>query len=256
MLMARSSLLSAAAVLVSGAALIAAEPTGPSLVAQVQEDLRAANDARSRQGAEVQAWHLEQERLATTVEGLQAEIARIEHELAAAETERTALRAEQERRGSGAVPAAQQALAAAARATCAALQEAAATVLPGLLSVPTDDTLDGALKAIELSERAADQVTVEIVAGHRDGSDGTASSGSTEARTAVRLLRVGGLGWWMALDGGDAGTATMVAGRLELTPVADAAERAAISRAIAMAEGRMVAELVALPLAPGVGGAP
>lgn len=243
--MACPRLLSAVILFASVPALVAAEATGPALVAQVQEELRAANEARSRQGAEVQAWHLEQERLATAVDGLQAEIARVEQELAAAESERIALRAEQEKRGSGAVPAAQQALAAAARTTRARLQEAAGGVPPGVVTVPADDTLDGVLKALELSERAAGQVVVEIAAGHRVG-------GADDPRTAVRLLRAGALAWWMALDGRDGGTAAMVAGRLELTPVTEVAERDAIRRAIAMAEGRAAVELIALPVVPAV----
>ncbi len=213
------------------------------VVAQVHEDLRVANDARSRQGAELQAWHLEQERLATALDGVQAEIARVEQELAVAEAERITLRATQERHGSGAVPVAQQVLADAARTTRARLQEAAASAPPGLVSLPADDSIDAVVKAIELSNRAAGQVAVELAAGHRQDAP-------PDARTAVRLLRAGALAWWMTLDGSDGGTAEMVAGRLELSALADAAERSAIRRAIAMVEGRAAAELVVLPLAP------
>ena len=127
------------------------------------------------------------------------------------------------------------------------LQAAVLTLPPGALVVPADDTIEAAVKAIELSERALGQISVEIAAGHRIGDP-------VGLRTAVRLLRAGSLAWWTVLDGQESGSAAMVEGRLELTPTADDFDRDQIRRAIAIAEGRASGEPVSLPRT--VGGAP
>lgn len=217
------------------------------LLTKIREDLRAANEARSRQGAEVAAWRAESDRLAVAIDGLQAELKRAQQELAIAESERDGLHLDHQRVGAGDVPAAQKVITAAAAAVRVKMQAAALTLPPGALVVPADDSLDAAIKAIELSERALAQITVEISAGHRSGD-------ASGIKTAVRLLRAGSLAWWSVLDGPEAGTAAMVDGRLELTPTADDHDREQIRRAIAIAEGRSASEPVSLPRV--AGGAP
>lgn len=218
-------------------------------LSKVQEDLRAANEARSRQGAEIQAWRLESDRLAATVDGLKAELARAQADLAQVESARDALKTEQDRLGAGDVAAAQQTLADATRATRTRMQEVALTLPPGSVVVPLDESIEAVLKAIELSERAATQVGVEIAAGHRAGTP-------PEERVAVRVLRAGTLAWWAALDGRDAGLAAMAAGTLELTLAESPADVDAIRHAVAMAEGRSAQEPISLPRPATAGGAP
>ena len=215
------------------------------LVGLVREDLRAANEARSRQGSEVATWRAESDRLAVAIDGLQTELKRAQQELAVAESQRDLLRIEHQRLGAGDVPAAQKVIAEAAGALRTKLQAAALTLPPGTLVVPADDTIEAAIKAIELSERALSQISVEIAAGHRSGDP-------VESKTAVRLLRAGSLAWWTVLDGQESGSAAMVDGRLELMPTADEFDRDQIRRAIAMAEGRASGEPVSLPRSVGV----
>lgn len=227
-----------------GAAGAAAEN---DLVSAVREDLRAANEARSHQGTEVAAWRAESDRLVVAIDGLQTELKRAQQELAVAESQRDLMRIEHQRLGAGDVPAAQKVIAEAAAALRIKLQAAALTLPPGTLVVPADDTIEAAIKAIELSERALSQISVEIAAGHRIGDP-------VGSKTAVRLLRAGSLAWWTVLDGQESGSAAMVDGHLELTPTADGFDRDQIRRAIAIAEGRASGEPVSLPR--NVGGAP
>jgi hypothetical protein len=235
------------------AALPAAE--GESY-ARIAEDLRAANEARSRRGAEVQAWREESERLAAVSDGLQAELVRAQAEFTAAEGLRDGLRDEHQRLGAGEVAAAQVVLREAAVATRIRLQALAGSLPPGVIAVPGDDGLETVLKALESSFKMAGTVAVEVAAGQLVGDP-------PERRTAIRVLRAGPLAWWLALDGRSGGTAQMVANTLELTPVAGAAVES-IRRAVAMAEGRVAPEPVALPLppvtdfpsTPGIGAAP
>lgn len=210
--------------------------------ARISEDLRAANDARSRRGAEVQAWREESERLAAVSDALQAELARAQTELAAVEGLRDGLRGEHQRLGAGDVAAAQVVLVEAAVTTRTRLQTLAAGLPPGTIAVPGDDSLEAVLKALETSLKMAGTVEVEVAAGHLPGDP-------PERRTAIRVLRAGPLAWWLALDGRTGGTAQVVATTLELTPV-DGAAVERIRRAVAMAEGRVAPEPVALPRPP------
>lgn len=234
-----SSPLSLFLCLVWSAALPAAE--GESY-ARIAEDLRAANEARSRRGAEVQSWRDESERLTAVSDGLQAELTRAQTELAAAEGLRDGLRGEHQRLGVGEVAAAQAILVEAAVTTRTRLQNLAAALPPGTIAVPGDDSLEAVLKALETSLKIAGTVGVEVAAGHLVGDP-------SDRRTAIRVLRAGPLAWWLALDGRTGGTAQMVATTLELTPV-DGAAVERIRRAVAMAVGRGTPEPVALPRPP------
>jgi hypothetical protein len=206
---------------------------------RVAEDLRAANEARGRRGVEVQAWREESERLAAASDGLQAELTRAQTELAAAESFRDGLRGEHQRLGAGEVAAAQVVLVEAAVTTRTRLQTLAASLPPGAIAVPSDDSLEAVLKALEASFKLADSVGVEVAAGHLAGDP-------AERRTAIRVLRAGPLAWWLALDGRTGGTAQVVTTTLELTAV-DGAGVERIRHAIAMAEGRQASEPIALP---------
>jgi hypothetical protein len=207
---------------------------------RVQEELRAADQARSRAGSELQAWRLESERLAASTAGLQAEVTRAESALAASQQALAAARQEQQALAAGDTPV--QRLQVAARETRAALIAQAAELPPGALVVPGDDAPGAVLAALEASQRASTTVVVELAAGHTRGAP-------AEARTAVRLLRVASLAWWMALDGPEAGTAVTHAGQLELIP-AEGRSAECIRRAFAIADGRAPAEPVDL-LRPG-----
>ena len=209
---------------------------------RIAEDLRAANDARSRRGAEVQAWREESERLAAVSDGLQAELTRAQSELAAAEGLRDSLRGEHQRLGAGELAAAQMVLVEAAVIARTRLQTLAAGLPPGTIVVPGDDSLEAVLKALESSFKLADTIGVEVAAGHLAGDP-------ADRRTAIRVLRAGPLAWWLALDGRTGGTAQVVATTLELTQV-DGAAVERIRRAVAMAEGRVTAEPIALPRPP------
>jgi hypothetical protein len=200
-------------------------------LAGLREDLRAANDARSQQGIEVAAWRAEGERLGVTLDSVQAEVKRAQQELTAIESERDALRREQQQLLAGDDAAVRQALAVVTAATRGKLQAVAQTLPPGAIIVPADDSLEALLKASELTQRALAQITVDLLAGHRQGDP-------PEQKTAVRVLRAGNLAWWMALGDGECGTATMRGGRLELTPLSDQRAGEEIRRAMALAEGR------------------
>ncbi len=217
------------------------------LLTKIREDLRSANESRSRHGSEVAAWRAEADRLLAAIDGLEGELKRAQQDLAVAESERDRLRLEHQRLGSGDVPAAQKIIVEAAGQLRTKMQAAALTLPPGTLVVPADDSIEAAVKAIELTERALGQITVEIAAGHRIGDP-------VGAKTAVRLLRAGSLAWWTVLDGQESGTAVMIEGRLDLTPTADDHDREQIRRAIAIAEGRAAGEPVSLPRS--AGGAP
>ena len=225
--------------LVGSVALPAAD--GESF-ARITEDLRAANEARSRRGAEVQSWRDESERLAAVSDGLQAELTRAQTELAAAEGLRDGLRDEHQRLGAGEVAAAQVVLVEAAVTTRSRLQTLAAGLPPGTIVVPGDDSIEAVIKALETTLKISGTVGVEVAAGHLVGDP-------SERRTAIRVLRAGPLAWWLALDGRTGGTAQVVATTLELTPV-DGAAVDRIRRAVAMAEGRVAPEPVALPRPP------
>lgn len=208
---------------------------------QVREDLRAADQARARAGAELQAWRLEAERLAISTAGLRAEVQRAEGEAAAAEQALAAAKQDQQALANGDTPA--RRLQSAAHDTRAALIAQAVHLPPGALVVPADDSPTAVLTALETSQHALANVTVELASGHRAGAP-------ADERSAVRLLRVASLAWWLALDGREGGTAEQRDGRLELLPL-DGAAVERIRHACAIAEGHAPAEAVVLPR-PGV----
>ena len=100
------------------------------------------------------------------------------------------------------------------------------------------DAFTVAAVALDASERAAALVTTEVVVGELRG-----------ARGAAKVLRVAGAAaWWVSLDGKQAGTVTVAAGVVRLTPALTDDQRDAIRSALAMVEGRTPAAPILLPL--------
>ena len=65
----------------------------------------------------------------------------------------------------------------------------------------------------------------------------------------MELLRVGGAAaWWRALDGEQAGTATIEDGEVILVAVTDPAVASAIIKGVDIAKGRVAPALVELPV--------
>ena len=231
--------------LLSCALAVAAEAAAPSIPQTHLAEITAANQARAALAHEAAAWQAESERL----RGLIAAVTQ-EHERLAAEADRlSANNAELRDRlavaGEAAdLDAVRGELDAAATAIRDHLSALAARSLPGAVVVPAsggDRPFDEAMRALDATERAAASVAVEVVTGKRDG-----------AEIAVRLLRLAGAAaWWVALDDGSAGTASMTADGLRLDIVSDPAAQAAIRRAVHIADGRQAAEAVLLPLAGG-----
>jgi hypothetical protein len=218
----------------------------PDAATQVLEELRAAQSARSAQARELQEWRQEQERMAVLHDTVAAEIAALEAAARQDAGQTAALRREleacaAERR---ALEATRAALGVQAQAITAALAESARRAVPGAVTIPAgnvDPTVafDEAVRCLDSTERAAAAIAVELVEGRLAGQP-----------RAVKLLRVGGLGWWADLDGNQAGVA-VPSGTGEppvLEPCADAARGEDIRRAIAMVEGRRVPELLRLPM--------
>jgi hypothetical protein len=215
---------------VCAAVLAAADPA-----ADVLAELRAANRARADLARESAAWTAERQRLEALIAATEAESKRCTEAAAAAEASAAAARERSLALGRDSDPAALQArLDAAAGELAQRMRALARQVVPGVLPQTGLDGFEGVVRSLEVAERAAATVTVEVVTGLRDGR-----------AEAVKLLRVSGAGaWWLALDGRSAGTAAMVDGSLVLTP---AAAVDAISAAFLQAEGRQPPGMVVLP---------
>ncbi len=225
---------------------LAVAADGAASMAQIHlAEIAAANQARAALTQEAAAWQAESERL----QGLIAAVTQ-EHERLSADADRftaanTTLRDRLAQAGEAAdLDIVRAELDAAATAIRDHLSALAVRSLPGAVIVPAsggDRPFDEAMRALDATERAAAGVAVEVVTGTRDG-----------AEIAVRLLRVAGAAaWWVALDNDSAGSARMTADGLRLDIVSDPHAQAAIRRAIHIADGRVAAEAVLLPLAGG-----
>jgi hypothetical protein len=216
--------------LLCAAILAAADPAAEALA-----ELRAANQARGDLARENAAWTAERQRLEALIAATEAEAKRCSEAAAAAEALAAAARERVAGLGRDSDPAALQArLDAAAGELAIRLRALARQVVPGVLPQTGLDGFEGVVRSLDVAERAAATVTVEVVTGTRDGH-----------AEAVKLLRVSGAGaWWLALDGTSAGTAAMVDGSLMLTSVASAE---AIRAAFLQAEGRQAPGVVVLP---------
>jgi hypothetical protein len=216
----------------------------PNAMAATLAQLTAANAARAELARNEAAWRLERDRLLALIAAAQAEQARLEAAATAAENERdVAIATTTAMNDSSRLQATSTAMAESAARMRVQLQQIAANVPPGTIAT-VDNQLagealfDAVIHALDVSERAATTITVEVVTGQRDGH--------TEA---VKLLRAAGAAaWWVSLDGQNAGIAQMNAGNLHLHNVPDRREQDAIRSALAQAEGRSPPALVVMPL--------
>jgi len=215
---------------VCAAVLAAADPAADALA-----ELRAANRARGELARESAAWTAERQRLEALISATEAEARRCTEAATAAEQSVLTAREQAAALGRDADPATLQArLDHAAGELATRLRVLARQAVPGVLPQGEPAGFDAVVKSLEVAERAAGTVTVEVVTG--------TCAGQSEA---VKLLRVSGAGaWWVALDGRRAGTAAMVEGALVLTPVETAG---AILAAFLQLEGRQPPSIVELP---------
>lgn len=208
--------------------VIAAEP--PAL-----DEALAANRARQEAAGEESRWRAEQERLQALVAAAQAEAARAQDEAAQARRQVTETR--QDLGTPAQVEAVRARLDAAAVRQRQALADLAKTLPPGAVVVPAESTSEAVAAAVAATERAAGQVTVEVVSGVLGGSP-----------RAAKVLRVAGArAWWLALDGRAGGIVRVHDGVVEFLPLADPRP---IAEALAAVEGRGPVRLALLPEAP------
>ena len=222
--------------LLAGGLAAAEDPAALSL-----EHLRAANQARGQLAREESAWTAERERLRALVAATAGENTRLERQATGAEAAREASAAKlQALRAGSDLDALRQRLAAAAARLASGLQALAPSQLPGVIVLTSGpEAFDAAVRALDLAERAAGSVAIEVVLGERSGR-----------REAVRLLRVGGAAaWWAAVDPAStaAGTARWDGKGLVLID-ADSADAAAIRNAFAQVDGQAPAGVSLLPL--------
>lgn len=225
----------------------------PDPATAVLEQLRAADRARTDLATTESAWALERSRLLALVEATAAETGRLERDAGAAETARDAARTRLAALGNSSdLDLVRTRLAEAGTRSAEALAAIARTLPPGIIPTPADasgeNPFDAAVRALEVAERAATGISVEVVTGERNGTP-----------QAVKMLRVAGAAaWWVALDGRAAGLVAVHQGQVRLIPV-DEPQALAIADALAQVEGRhapTIAVLPALPESTSAGGQP
>lgn len=222
-------------------------PVGPALPKQVMAELRHANAARAQLLREEQDWAMEAEQLELLLATVNDEAGRLTaqadgalRDQAELQKQLAGVRARQER--------AEQ-TEATVDTLCERLERAlddlASRSLPGLVPpdraaniTEPDKRLAAAAGRLEMTERRARKAAVEIVQGSLDGKTVT-----------IKLLRLGGVSaWWLALDGEQAGTAMMAAGSLTLRQADRPEDVQAITKALAIVEGRAAPNWVLLPI--------
>lgn len=244
----RDGWMRAVAFLMAVAALGVGQERQPSeeLPRQVLAELRAADDARARLLAEEQDWRMERQRLELLRDTIRRRADQLDEDAAEAQDELEALQQEVKARDDAAddVQAVRDMLDRLAAEANDRLQELSNRTPPGFVPrrATDDGGGDGPLLAVvqrmQGAMRRAESSGVELVNVSVDGE-----------QTAVKLLRIGGVGaWWMSLSGDRGGTATVEGGRLRLHPAALPASFDAIARAFDIAEGRAAPEWVSLPV--------
>jgi hypothetical protein len=217
------------------------EAPRPDPAQQALESIRAANVARTAAASEADAWRNERERIEALIEANATEAQRLHQELDEVEKDRQIAAAQTARLGSDvSLQHARKILDTAANEVHQRLVMLAATLPPGAVVVPagTGDDLDEAVHALAQSERSAATLSIEVVPGRIDGQE-----------MVVKLLRASGAAaWWLAMDGRQAGVATVSDGHLVLTRVSDDIDADAIRRAITITEGRQAGGIMLLPL--------
>lgn len=222
-------------------ALTAADPAAAALAT-----IGEANAARAAQAEEAAQWAAERERLQAILDAIAIERGRMETAAASASAEADAHAAVlAELDDASDLDAIRRQLAGEAADLGERLTRLGAGLPPGIVPTVTSggdgiDAFDAVVAALAAAERAGGSVAIDIVSGELAGED-----------RAVKLLRVAAAaGWWLGLDGGRAGSARMVDGKLQLLAIDDPAVVAAIEAAVAIVEGRAQGALVELPFVP------
>ena len=213
----------------------------PSAAERTLESLRAADQARSTDATETQAWAEEEARLKLLLTAIEERTAAARRREKRAREE---LRAAQETRPAQPIDLLELGAIRVARRIDEGLDTLAKQVPPGLIP-PRDPgradarkALDQALHRLERAERATEVVSVSIAPGRLNGEP-----------KSVEVLRLGGVAaWWRSLDGQIGGEAQMVDGQLVLHSTTDPARLDAIGRASAIAKGRQAPEILLLPV--------
>lgn len=212
------------------------------LASSTLEQLHAANQARQALASTEATWVLEQQRLHALIAATRAETARLERDAAQSEQQRDEARNRLAALGQGSdLDALRTRLAQAGAELIHGLTTLSTRLPPGVVPATgagdPDGAFDAAVRALEAGERATASVAIEVITGRRDGHE-----------EAVKVLRVAGAAaWWIALDGLAAGIVRITDGQVELLPVQDDSQRAAILAALAQAEGRATPALALLP---------
>jgi len=228
----------------------AAAPATPDvqlLPKQVMAELRSANAARAELLREEQAWAMEAERLELLLATINGETERLDadaNEAAAAEEafRKQLAQMQSHRERFEHVEATVDTL---CERLEKALDDLALRSLPGL--VPPDRAV-GITEPARRLAAAAGRLNDAVSRGREAGIEIVQGDLAGKVIT-IRLLRLGGVAsWWMALDGGQAGTAKMVGKKLSLTRADEPHGIEAIGRAFAIVEGRAAPNWVLLPM--------
>ena len=227
-------------------AFSAQQDSEQTLPQKVMKELQAADASRSQLVEAEQRWRSEKQRLKMLLQAVRRETERIDSAAEDAERKADTLRkqiAEVEEEHDRA-----RSVEDIVAATSQELEDALATISakspPGLVPEPSEDLpaepsarLSAAARRLDRAEQRLSTTSIELVTGDLEGKSIT-----------VKLLRAGGVGaWWVSLDGSQAGSAVAGQDGLILKPAHSEDEVAAISRAVAIAEGRAAPEWVLLP---------
>jgi len=222
------------------------EPAKTPVSEQVLSELRAANRIRAQLMTENQAWEMEKQRLKLLKSTITGETARIKSVTAENRKKEAELRKRMtvDEKRQQRLKQIEAMLDAIAERLEQALDALSARSLPGL--VPPDTAADITDPARRLNATASrlDQArqrsrtsSVELVVGHLD-----------EKSSTVRMIRAGGIGaWWMSLDGGAGGTATIRDGKLVLKKIDTKEGMNEIRKAFSILEGRAAPDWIMLP---------
>ena len=213
---------------------------------KVISELEAADSSRARLVEEEQEWRSEKQRLELLLQSVRRETERLTSAANDADKRAEKLReqiAEVEDEHSRA-RAVEDMVVSVSQDLEDALQDLSSQSPPGLVPDASEDRpaeasarLSAAARRLDRAEQRLSDTSMELVTGDLDGKSMT-----------VKLLRAGGVGaWWVSLDGTQAGTAVAGQDGLILQPAGSDDEVAAISHAVAIAEGRAAPEWVLLP---------
>jgi len=217
-----------------------------SLPKKVISELEAADASRSQLVEEEQQWRSEKQRLKLLLQSVERETERLNSTAAEAEKRADKLQeqiseVEEEHSRARAV---EKMVASVAKDLENALDKLSSQSPPGLVPAASEDRptepsarFSAAARRLDRVEQRLSNTSMELVSGDLNGKSVT-----------VKMLRAGGVGaWWVSLDGTQAGTAVAGQDGLILQPAESDDQVAAISRAVAIAEGRAAPEWVLLP---------